>query len=172
MLKRISITGPESTGKSKLASELAKHFNTSFVPEYSRQYLKEIGTNYTLEDVLKIAKGQLAHEKKYLHFANRLLFCDTDMLVIKIWCDEVFNAVPEWILKSVEQNQYDLYLLCYPDIEWKPDTLRENPNNRDYLYQRFLKELEYYKFNYRIVKGQGHERLKNAITFVDSLCSG
>jgi NadR type nicotinamide-nucleotide adenylyltransferase len=172
MIKRISITGPESTGKSLLASELAKHFKTAYVPEFSREYLQEIGTNYTLEDVIKIAKGQLASEKKYLHSTHRYLFCDTDMLVAKIWCREVFNKVPDWIEKAVLENPYDLYLLCYPDIDWEPDSLRENPHNREYLFKMFLKELEYLKFNFRIVKGHGAERLKNAITFVHSLGSG
>lgn len=84
MLKKVAVTGPESTGKSKLAEGLAKHFNTTYVPEYSREYLKEIGTSYTLEDVLNIARGQLASERKYQRLANRFLFCDTDMLVNKI----------------------------------------------------------------------------------------
>jgi NadR type nicotinamide-nucleotide adenylyltransferase len=172
MLKKVAITGPESTGKSELAEGLAKHFKTDFVPEYSRDYLKEIGTNYTLDDVIHIAKGQLSSEEKHQNLANRFLFCDTDMLVIKIWCQEVFNKVPDWVEKSVIDNPYHMYLLCYPDIDWKPDHLRENPHNREYLFKLFVKELEYYRFNYRVVRGQGNERLKNAITFVNSLSSG
>ncbi len=169
MLKRISITGPESTGKSELASGLAKHYQTVYVPEYSREYLKEIGTNYTLDDVLNIAKGQLYSETRFLKLANQYLFCDTDMIVAKIWCTEVFNECPEWIEKMLVELPYDLYLLCYPDLEWQPDVLRENPENREYLFGLFVKELEHLNFHYRIVKGKGNERLKNAITFVDNL---
>lgn len=166
--KRISITGPESTGKSALAAGLAKHYHTVYVPEYSREYLKEIGTNYLLEDVLSIAKGQLFSETQLLQLANQFLFCDTDMIVAKIWCTEVFNKCPKWIENMLVELPYDLYLLCYPDLEWQPDTLRENPENRTYLFGQFVRELEYHGFNYRIVKGQGRERLKNAITFVDN----
>jgi nicotinamide riboside kinase len=64
---------------------------------------------------------------------------------------------------------YDLYLLCYPDLKWQPDPLRENPENREYLFGQFVKELDLHNFNYRIVKGRGDERLKNAFTFVDNL---
>jgi NadR type nicotinamide-nucleotide adenylyltransferase len=169
MLKRISITGPESTGKSELAAGLAKHYQTVYVPEYSREYLKEIGTNYTLDDVLNIAKGQIFSEIRFIQMANQYLFCDTDMLVAKIWCREVFNECPEWIEKMLIEHTYDLYLLCYPDLVWEPDALRENPENRKYLFGEFVKELELQNFNYQIVKGQGSERLKNAITFVDNL---
>jgi NadR type nicotinamide-nucleotide adenylyltransferase len=169
MLKRISITGPESTGKSELAAKLAKHYHTVYVPEYSREYLKDIGTNYTLDDVLNIAKGQFLSETQFLRLANRYLFCDTDIIVAKIWSKEVFNECPEWIENLLVEHPYDLYLLCYPDLEWQPDPLRENPENREYLFGQFLKELELHNFNYRIVKGQGNERLKNAITFVDNL---
>jgi len=171
-LKKIAITGPESTGKSELATGLAKHYDTVYVPEYSRAYLSEIGTSYTLNDVLNIARGQLESEKEYLRLAKRFLFCDTDLLVAKIWCSEVFQEVPEWIEKSILENRYDLHLLCYTDIAWEPDILRENPHNRGYLFELYLKELNNYKFNYRIVKGQGAERLKNAITFVNSLDGG
>ncbi|MEE4260976.1 MAG: ATP-binding protein [Bacteroidales bacterium] len=168
MPKRISITGPESTGKSELAANLARHYKTVYVPEYSREYLKDIGTDYSLEDVLKIAQGQLASEMKYLDMTNQYLFCDTDMLVAKIWCREVYKKVPEWIERMLVEHPYDLYLLCYPDLEWQPDVLRENPENREYLFEQFVKELEHYNFNYRVVKGQDSERLKNAITFVDN----
>jgi NadR type nicotinamide-nucleotide adenylyltransferase len=169
MPKRISITGPESTGKSELASGLAKHYQTVYVPEYSREYLKEIGTNYTLDDVLNIAKGQLNSESRFLKLANQYLFCDTDMIVAKIWCTEVFNECPLWIEKMLVELPYDLYLLCYPDLKWQPDPLRENPENREYLFGQFVKELDLHNFNYRIVKGRGDERLKNAFTFVDNL---
>lgn len=169
MIKRISITGPESTGKSKLAVDLAKHYQTVYVPEYSREYLKDIGTNYSLDDVLNIAKGQLFTEAQFMQLANQVLFCDTDPLVSKIWCNEVFSQCPEWIESKVIEHRYDMYLLCYPDIEWEPDVLRENPDNRKYLFDLYIKELEYFKFNYRVVNGKGSERLKNAIKFVNGL---
>lgn len=169
MIKRISITGPESTGKSELAESLASHYNTVFVPEYSREYLKEIGTNYSLDDVLHIAKGQLLSETEYLQLANQLLICDTDAIATKIWCLEVFKKCPGWIENKIIEDPYDLYLLCYPDLDWQPDELRENPENRDYLFGEFEKELQSHSFNFKIVKGKGSKRLKNAITFVDKL---
>ncbi len=169
MLKRISITGPESTGKSVLAKRLAEHYNTSYVPEYARMYLKDIGTNYTMDDVLQIAKGQLFSEWQFVPLAKKVLFCDTDFLVTKIWCEVKFNACPAWIEQQFREHRYDLYLLCYPDLAWQPDPLRENPDDRDYLFRLYEQELNKHGFRYAVVKGVGDQRLKNAVKFVDEI---
>ena len=170
MLKKISITGPESTGKSELAKQLAKHYYTVYVPEYAREHLKDIGRNYTLEDIEKITKGQLLWEGQFEISTNKtLLFCDTDPLVTKIWSEVVFGKCPEWIEEMFIEHQYDLYLLCYPDLEWQPDVLRENPDNRKYLFQLYEEALKAQKFPYAIIKGTGDQRLKNAVNFVDEL---
>jgi len=170
MLKKVSITGPESTGKSLLAEGLAKHYNTSYVPEYAREHLKDIGRNYTLEDINIIAKGQLLWEAQFEMATDKaLLFCDTDLLVTKIWAEVVFGQCPEWIEQMFVEHQYDLYLLCYPDLEWQPDPLRENPDDREYLFRLYEQELKEQKFPYAVVKGEGDQRLKNAVNFADRI---
>ncbi|MCD4735883.1 MAG: ATP-binding protein, partial [Bacteroidales bacterium] len=87
MIYRIAITGPESTGKSRLSAQLAEHFNTVWAPEYAREYLQKIQRPYTQEDLLEIAKGQKRMHEKMMKFARNILFCDTEMLVIKIWSE-------------------------------------------------------------------------------------
>jgi len=169
MLKRIAITGPESTGKSWLAEQLAKHYQTRWVAEYAREYLAQNGPEYNLEDVLAMAKGQLASEEKAARQSQRLLFCDTDLLVTKIWSEVVFDACPPWIEQQFETHVYDLYLLCYPDIAWEPDPLRENPDNRDELFQLYKTALQQHDFHFRVVKGLGKQRLENAINFVEEI---
>lgn len=169
MIKRISITGPESSGKSSLAKELANHFNTVWVYEYAVDYLTVNGAEYTLEDIISIAKGQIEFEDAFANIAFKRLFCDTDLIVTKIWCKEVFNEVPEWIESMSKNHVYDLYLLCFPDLPWEEAPFRENAHNREYLYELYLKELVDNQFNYRVVKGIGEQRFKNAVNFVNEL---
>jgi NadR type nicotinamide-nucleotide adenylyltransferase len=169
MLKRISITGPESTGKSSLARQLANHYKTVCVEEYSVEYLEKHGAAYTIEDVKKIAQRQLEKENKRAKDASGLLFCDTDVLVNKIWCEVVFKEVPEWVEQQFEKHRYDLYLLCSPDIKWEEGPFRENPLNRDELFILYKNELDRVKANYRVVEGTGLKRLENAIKFVKKI---
>ena len=61
-IKKFVIIGPESTGKSTLCSQLADHYKTSWVPEYAREYLLKNGTDYSYENLLTIAKGQIELE--------------------------------------------------------------------------------------------------------------
>jgi len=161
---RISITGPESCGKSALSVELAKYYNTKYVEEVSRSYLKG-KANYSYNDIISIAKLQLKKEEENAN--NELLFCDTDILVNKIWINYVYNKTDKWIEDNFLQHEYGLYLLCYPDLEWQYDPLRENPNNREELFVLYESELKSAGFNYKIVKGQGEKRLRNAIDIID-----
>ncbi|PLX04753.1 MAG: ATPase [Marinilabiliales bacterium] len=163
---RISITGPESCGKSVLSVELAKHYDTKFVKEVSRSYL-EGKANYSYSDIINIAKLQLKSEEANAKENNGLLFCDTDILVNKIWINYVYNKIDKWIEDNFLQHEYGLYLLCYPDLEWQYDPLRENPNNREELFVLYESELKSAGFNYKIVKGQGEKRLQNAFNIID-----
>jgi NadR type nicotinamide-nucleotide adenylyltransferase len=168
MTWRISITGPESTGKSILAEELARHYNTVWVPEYSREYLENLHKPYEEIDILEIAKGQLDHEEKAVPGARKFLFCDTDLLVTKIWSDVRYNRCDPWILENVERHMYDLYLLCDIDIPWVYDPLREHPHLREHLFELYLNELTERNFPFAVVSGLGAERLKNAITIIEN----
>jgi NadR type nicotinamide-nucleotide adenylyltransferase len=163
---RVAVTGPESTGKTWLAKKLAEHFNTVWVPEFAREYLKKNGNNYNYNDILNISKGQKKLELQLLHKANGYIFSDTDPLVTKIWSEIVFGKCDLWIINEIKENPYDLYLLCYPDLLWEEDPLRENPNDRDKLFEIYKNEMENNNLNFNIVKGFGENRLKNAVNFV------
>lgn len=167
MTRRISITGPESTGKSQLAEKLAGHYQTVWTPEYAREYLDLHGPYYKLEDIEKIARGQLAAEEERFKLASRWLFCDTDFIVLKIWAEHAFQHCPDWILKQIENHPYDLYLLCDVDLPWEPDPLREHPHLRQFFFNLYLVELNSRNLPFGIVKGNGHERLENAINIIE-----
>jgi NadR type nicotinamide-nucleotide adenylyltransferase len=166
---RIAITGPESTGKSWLAENLATWYGTSWVPEYAREYLELTGGKYNYADILTIAKGQLERERRKEETAGELLFCDTEFVVTRIWCEVKYGKVHPWILQKSIKHRYDLYLLCNIDLPWQFDPLREHPEMRQQLFEKYLDVLKELNANFRIVSGIGEERLADAIRFIEEL---
>ena len=168
-VKRIAIVGPECTGKSTLSSALAKHFNTQWVPEYAREFLNKLGRPYTQEDLFIIAKGQLKEEELLEPKANKFLFCDTNLLVIKIWSDFKFGKTPKKILELWQPNKYSLHLLTAIDVPWEFDPLREHPHKREELYKIYKDELVKSKIPFIEVGGSPAQRLSTAIKAINSL---
>ncbi len=170
-VKKIVILGPESTGKSTLCEALAKHYNTNWCPEYARQYLSENGTNYNYDDLLIIAKGQLAGEDDYVQKTSEMLIIDTDMYVMKVWCEYVFNNCHPFILEKINERKYDAYLLCDIDLPWAPDEMREYPNEqpRQELFTIYKELLMNQNTPWGIVNGLGAERTNNAIEIIEKL---
>jgi NadR type nicotinamide-nucleotide adenylyltransferase len=170
---RISLTGPESTGKTTLSRQLAEHYHTAWAPEYARQYLEERGPEYTLADLEEIARGQLQAEEEAVQQAQllgkKVVFLDTDLLVIKIWSEHAFGHCPEWILRRIAQHHYSLVLLLNVDLPWEPDPLREHPNHRQYFYDLYQQELRSQVANFAEISGTPAQRLEQACFHVDEL---
>lgn len=167
MIRRIAITGPESTGKSELATALAKHYHTVWVPEYARAYLNELRRPYEYEDLLKIAKGQVRGEEAQMKNAQGFLFADTELLVLKIWCSVKYGKCHRWIEDGLKKQDYDLYLLTDIDLPWQPDPLREHPDKRKELFDLYLDELKKRNLKFEIVNGFGAQRLANAVKCIE-----
>lgn len=168
-LIKIAITGPESTGKSRLATGLAEHFNTLFVPEFARTYIDELARPYEQADLVEIARGQLSAEAEAEKKANDYLFCDTDMLVMKIWSLHRYGSCDPFILEALQKQNHDLYLLGDIDLPWEYDPQREHPHLRQYFFNWYRKELEEYGLRYSVVSGKGEERLQCAINAVEKV---
>lgn len=174
-LKKIVIIGPESTGKSTLCRQLADHYQSKWVPEYARQHLLEFGNKYTYDDLLTIAKGQLALENDGTIDAQDkqrpFLFIDTDMYVMKVWCEFVFGKCHKLILDEIIERKYDLYLLCNTDLPWVKDELREYPDldTRNKLFAIYKDLMINQSIPWVEIKGTNEERLKMAIDAVDNL---
>ena len=166
---RVAITGPESTGKSTLSRLLAEHYGTSWAPEYARQYLEKHGPEYTLADLEEIARGQLAAQAAAEAAAHRVVFFDTDLLVIKIWAEDAFGHCPAWILRQLEQQRYDLVLLPGIDLPWEFDPLREHPHRRQYFYDLYVAGLRALGGNYAEISGLPAQRFAQARKAVDAL---
>lgn len=167
MLRKIAVTGPESTGKSLISEKLAAHYQTVWVPEYAREYIAALHRPYELKDIENIAKGQLEREKAMEKKAQSFLFCDTELLVTIIWAEYKYGQCPEWIDKKYREQHYDLYLLMDIDLPWKPDPQREHPEKRSFFMDWFRRELEKTKRPCCLVRGSGESRLKNAINCIE-----
>jgi NadR type nicotinamide-nucleotide adenylyltransferase len=171
MIRRVAITGPESTGKSTMAEKLAHHYHTVWVPEYAREYIDGLGRPYDFNDIIEIAKGQYTREEELVSRANGLLFCDTDFIVLKIWCEFKYKICPDWILDKVNNHIYDLYLLPAIDLPWECDPQREHPHLREELFSLYRDELTNRRLNFSIITGEGDSRLDNAVRAVDERLS-
>jgi NadR type nicotinamide-nucleotide adenylyltransferase len=174
-MKKIVIIGPESTGKSTLCAELAAHYDTLWIKEYAREYLLKNGKEYSFENLLEIAQGQIKEEEAGLSQAmanqHSLVLLDTDMQVMKVWCEFVLRKCHHWILNRIVERPYDLYLLCNIDLPWVKDELREYPDleTREKLYHHYKDILVNQSVPWVEITGQNQERLQKAIVAIDAL---
>lgn len=167
-LIKIAVVGPESTGKSTIAQAVARHFDTVCVPEYAREYCKNLHNEYTLQDEVNMYYGQIALENTLIPLAkNNLLICDTTIMTIKIWCDYLFGDTPQDVKVEINNRHYDLYLLMDIDLPWEEDPLRDFPEHREHFMGVWESELKSLKANYIIISGLGDERLKNALEAIN-----
>jgi NadR type nicotinamide-nucleotide adenylyltransferase len=157
-IKRIAIVGPECTGKTSLAKQLAQDFHTAWVPEYAREFLKQLGRPYIQSDLLSIAEGQLALEDEMATTAHQYLFCDTNLYVIKVWSEYKYGTCDPQILNAIDTRHYDYYLLTNVDLPWESDPQREHPNERKELFDIYLQELKKQPTPFSIIEGSGDKR--------------
>lgn len=168
-VKKVTIIGPECTGKTDLSQYLASHFKTTWVPEYARAYLNKLNRPYEESDLLRIAHGQLRLEEEWLQDANRVLICDTNLTVIKVWSEEKFGRCDQEILKLIEARQYDLLLLTNIDVPWELDPQREHPNRREYFWNVYRQETNGSGIPVVEISGNKEDRRVRAVEAVENI---
>ena len=171
---KIVLFGPESTGKTSLAQQLAKYFNTEWVPEFSREFLQEKWENSreicSRVDILPIAEGQMQLENEKAEKASKLLFCDTNLLETVVYSQVYFdNFCDSEVLKAALKVKYDLYFLMYIDVPWVADDLRDRPQQREYMFEQFKNALEEYQKPYELITGNFQQRFETAVKKVEEL---
>ena len=157
---KVGIIGPESTGKSTLASYLAHRYGGVLVPEYAREYMEKraCSSAYTYEDVVNIAQQQVQQLQNCIHggitegYRSNVVFFDTELIITKVWFLHKFGKCPEFVEKALHDYPMDVYLLCYPDMEWVPDPVRENPDIREYLFDWYEREIQALGIPYYIIR--------------------
>lgn len=170
---KVVVFGPESTGKTTLSKQLAAHYHTLWVPEFSRTYainkLKE-GKSLTKEDVLPIAYGQMELENEVNKKAKNLLIYDTNLLETLVYSKSIYNNYcPSSLENAVLENHYDLYLLTYIDVPWEYDAIRDCDSDRLKQFKIFESILKDYKLPYIRVSGNENERLQFSIAAINEL---
>jgi len=163
----VFVTGPESTGKTVLTSALANHYARPWVPEYARAFIQLLDRPYTWSDVEQIARTQVSQLLTWQdHFP---VFFDTGLIITKVWFEEVYGNTPEWLDHNIRLLGNGIYLLCYPDLPWEPDPVRENPHRREYLFKRYQSAID--DFGYQAIEVRGYEerRIVQAIRSLDAI---
>ena len=151
-MMRIGIIGPESTGKTTLAKELAERYQGIFVPEYAREFVEKKGsTEVTWDELCEIAKKQI--ERLAIRDEGLVVF-DTELIITKVWFDYAFGRWPEWLDEAIKQYPMDVYVILYPDLPWVPDPARSNGSDeiRMELFERYKQEVEALGIEHYLVK--------------------
>lgn len=176
LIKKLVAIGPESTGKSTLCEKLALHYDTEWCPEYARIFFENRSPDYVYDDLKEIAKGQLRLEEECTAAVSKtqksnLLFIDTDLYVIKVWSEFVFQRCDNFILQQIALRKYDGYFLCHPDLPWQEDPLREYPDRktRDELFYYYKELLQSQSVPWCDIFGNESERMHRAIRFTNQL---
>ncbi len=167
-IKRVAIIGPQSTGKTWLARDLATHFDTVWVPEYARLYADEKKTPLDKTDVEAIAKGHILAEERAVPKANRYLFVDTDIIMTAVYAELYYGSCPDWIKKVSYEKRYDLYFLTSPDVPWIEDLQRDLPDREAFL-KILERELKERSISYTLIRGTWENRKTTAIAAVERL---
>ena len=166
-IKKIAIVGPESTGKSTISKQLARHYNVPWVPEFARYYCAALTSACTLQDEINMFHGQVALEESILALTEtEFLICDTTFLTVKIWSDEILGETPAVVLDALKAHTYDFYVLLDIDLPWQEDPLRDFPHLREHFMNIWHRELKALGANYVVVGGI-ENRLQNVIDAVN-----
>lgn len=173
-LVKIVLFGPESTGKTTISQQLARHYNTVWVPEYAREYLQNKWNNFRKtcenDDLIPIAIGQMKMENDLSKKADRVLICDTDLLETKVYSQEYYGGyVDPRLDEAAQTNTYDLYLLTYIDTPWEADDLRDRPELRSEMFQAFENALKTHGKKYIILKGSRKKRFNKAVKAINQI---
>lgn len=166
-IKIVVVTGPECSGKSTLCAALSEALGEPWVPEFAVEYLSEIGRDYTSDDLIAIAEGQLQHIAEKKKAAKQFLIVDTGIEVIEVWHRDKIGPLPEKLKQMKADWHPDLFLLCKPDIPYEPSPLREDEHRRNELFEVYEKLLE--KSAMQIIEGALQKRVETVIKAIGHL---
>lgn len=166
---RVTLTGSESTGKTRLAEGLARYYGTTWSREFSREYALHKGAPLDASDVEPIARGQMRVEDEALQRAHELALFDTDLVSTVVYAEHYYGSCPEWVERAARDRLADLYLLCDIDVTWMPDPQRDRPHAREEIHRAFEGTLGRLGARYALLQGTWAEREARAVDAIDAL---
>ncbi len=155
-VKKICFYGPESTGKSVMTKQLATQYQTEFVPEVAREIVNS--NEFTVEDIIKIGYAYADRVQEKSKTANKILFCDTDLITTQIYCRHYLGVVPNVLYELEKKISYDQYFLFDIDVPWVADGMRDLGEKRQGMFEIFKHELEIRNIPYLLVRGNYEQR--------------
>jgi len=155
-VKKICFFGPESTGKSYMATVMATRYKTESVPEVSREILTS--NDFSIADIIHIGKTQTQRVHEKIRTANKFLFCDTDVITTELYSGIYLHEVPAILYELEKQIHYDQYFLFDIDVPWVADDIRDLGHKRNEMYELFKHELVSRNIPYIDVRGSWEER--------------
>lgn len=162
---RFCFYGPESTGKSTMAKHFAEVFRTEYVPEVARELITS--NNFSVSDIIKIGEAQTQRIKEKTKTANKMLFCDTDLITTQIYSKQYLGVVPDILLKLEHEIKYDLYFLFDIDVPWVDDGLRDLGHKRKEMFTVFKKALDERNIKYVLISGDWQQREEDIKQIID-----
>lgn len=165
---RVVLTGSESTGKTTLASRLARHYDAQYVPEFVRTFAENKGGAISFSDHGAIAHGQMALEEEHIARAKDLVIQDTDLLSTVVYCEHYFGRCPAWIIEAAAARRPDLYLLCDIDVAWVADGVRDRGHQRDDMQGLFRDAVVRSGAPMAEISGRDEERFIRATEAIDA----
>ena len=170
---KIAIYGPESTGKTTLAKQLAAHYKTVWAPEFARDYLQEKWDSKkeicVADDLMPIAIGQMQLENEAVQKANTYLFADTCLMITKVFSEIYYGFCDAKLDKAARKHKYDLFFLTDVDVPWEQDDLRDAPNDRVATFEKFKQALVENKKPFIILSGSPETRFQKAVEVLTDL---
>ncbi|AOC94162.1 Trifunctional NAD biosynthesis/regulator protein NadR [Flavobacterium anhuiense] len=170
---KIALFGPESTGKTTLAKQLADYYETEWVPEFARDYLQQKWEENkhicVADDMMPIAYGQTALENEKLTNANKYLFCDTNLMVTKVFSEMYYGFCDPLLYEAALKHEYDLFFLTDIDVPWEKDDIRDTPEGRETVFSVFKQTLIDTKKPFITLSGDKETRLAKATAIIDEL---
>ena len=167
---RVVVIGPECTGKTTLARELADRFGVPWVPEFARAFVDRARRPVRFEDVDAIGRGQLAAEDEARRRGGPLVVLDTDLVSTWVYSLHYYRDCPAWIEHAARERLSELYLLLGTDVPWVPEGYyREQPERREELYTLFERTLEGLGARMVEVRGTWDQRRAAAIAAIEKL---
>lgn len=168
----VCLTGPECTGKTTLAEDLARHFNAPWVPEFAREYALRVGGPLTFEDIEPIARGEMAlldapATDNRQPTTSSLTILDTDLISTVVYARHYYGQCPAWIEREARARKADLYLLTGIDVPWTDDDVRDTAEARAALHGQFATTLAFYGANVVTIRGDWEERFATAVAAIN-----
>jgi len=170
-VKKVCVYGADSCGKSTLATNLAKHYKTAFVPEIARnmfEWADLLIDNLNMNHLEQFAKLQSEAVKSMVYFADKVLICDTDNITTQVYSQVYCGQITDEI-KKYENVDYDLYLLLDIDTPYIEEGQRNLGHIRSEMYNRFKSELDKRSIKYICINGSWDERFNKAVVAIDSM---